>query len=91
MSEESPVQRQEGSHSGERSGASLLVRCWLEPREDSSESPIVRGYVKNLKTGEEHFIKDVDSVGEQIRRTLEPATAGAARESESHDLRSQGR
>jgi hypothetical protein len=69
------MSRQQGSHTGERLGASLLVRCWLEPREDASESPIVRGYVKNLKTGEELFIKDVDSVGQQILRSLEPAAA----------------
>lgn len=77
MSEESPMSRQEGSQTGERSGASLLVRCWLEPR-TSDESPILRGYLKNLRTGEEHFIKDLDSVGQQILRSLEAAGADDA-------------
>jgi hypothetical protein len=74
MNEKSPMPRQEGSHTGERSGASLLVRCWLEPR-TSDESPILRGYLKNLRTGEEHFIKDLDTVSEHIRIALDSATA----------------
>ena len=90
MSEESPMHRQEGPHSGERSGASLLVRCWLEPR-TSDESPILRGYLKNLRTGEEHFIKDLDSVGQQILRSLEVARAMAdAERDESRQAQGQG-
>jgi hypothetical protein len=58
----------------ERSSASLLVRCWLEPGA-AGEPPSLRGYVKNLKTGEELFIKDLESVGDQLRRQL--VTAGA--------------
>jgi hypothetical protein len=68
--------RQEGSQTQERPGASLLVRCWLEPR-NSDESPILRGYLKNLRTGEEHFIKDLDSVGQQILRSLTNADAAS--------------
>lgn len=90
MREESPMPRQEGSQTQERPGASLLVRCWLEPR-NSDESPILRGYLKNLRTGEEHFIKDLDSVGQQILRSLEPAGADAASESdEPREAHGQG-
>ena len=63
---------------GERQTASLLVRCWLEPREDETEAPVVRGYVKNLKTGEEILIKDLDSVGRQILHYLSLATPAVA-------------
>ena len=75
MNDESVSTRVGPSPSGERSSASLLVRCWLEPSNDG-ESPTLRGYVKNLKTGEELFIKDVDGVGQQILREL--GTAGDA-------------
>jgi hypothetical protein len=70
MYDETAPVRPGSSTSSERPSASLLVRCWLEPREGAGEAPILRGYVKNLKTGEEQFIKDLDAVGEQIRRQL---------------------
>jgi hypothetical protein len=61
----------------ERASASLLLRCWLEP--GGGAEPSFRGYLKNLKTGEELFVKDFDGVGRQIRRTLDAAApAGAA-------------
>jgi hypothetical protein len=77
MSEESP--RREPSNADERPAASLLVRCWLEPQPRAEAAPILRGYVRNLKTGEETFIKDLESVGLQILRQLAPdgSIAGA--------------
>jgi hypothetical protein len=78
MYDETAPVRPGSSTSSERPSASLLVRCWLEPREGAGEAPILRGYVKNLKTGEEQFIKDLDAVGEQIRRNLEASTVSAA-------------
>ena len=70
MNDESVSTRVGPSPSGERSSASLLVRCWLEPS-NNGEPPTLRGYVKNLKTGEELFIKDLETVGDQIRRNLD--------------------
>lgn len=80
MSERPTAARAEATPNGERSSASLLVRCWLEPSGVAGEPPALRGYVKNLKTGEELFIKDLDAVGEQLRRQLEghPPSADAA-------------
>jgi hypothetical protein len=63
----------------ERPSASLLVRCWLEPREEPGAPPILRGYVKNLKTGEETFIKDFDGVGRQIESALGAPEAAMTR------------
>jgi hypothetical protein len=70
MSEKPSPLRVEPSSTGERSSASLLVRCWLEPSGVAGEPPALRGYVKNLKTGEELFIKDLDAVGQEIQRHL---------------------
>lgn len=74
--------------SGEdRPSASLLVRCWYETPGGSGATPVLRGYVKNLKTGEEAFFQDVDAVGGQILRQLDfaaaPAASATAREAES--------
>jgi hypothetical protein len=52
----------QGEPPAERSGSeitrttgSFLVRIWLEPREDGVDDPVVRGYARNLKTGEEQY------------------------------------
>lgn len=71
----------------ERPSTSLLVRCWLEPGEGESGAPILRGYVRNLKTGEQTFIGDADAVGQQILRQL---TTAAARSSEVEHEREMG-
>ena len=72
MTDENRMARLEPRSADERPAASLLVRCWLEPSETESAEPVLRGYVKNLKTGEERFIKDLESVGQQILRQLAP-------------------
>ncbi len=56
---------------GNASGVSLLVRFWLEPRESAGAEPVLRGYVRNLKTGEESYLNDPSSLAEQVRRQLE--------------------
>ena len=76
MTDENATARLEPRNADERPAASLLVRCWLEPNETPDEAPILRGYVRNLKTGEERFIKDLESVGQQILRQLAPAAGG---------------
>jgi len=52
----------------ERPSALLLVRCWLEPRRGAE--PVLRGYVRDLRTGGEVPIADLKSVEEQLRRQL---------------------
>ena len=76
MNDEPTAPRPEPANADERPSASLLVRCWLEPSATSDQPPALRGYVKNLKTGEEMFIKDLGAVGEEIRRSLESGLAG---------------
>ena len=64
---------------------SFLVRCWKEPREVADEPEVVRVYVRNLRTGEEHYLNDPKRVGELVERGLQTAeqraidTAGGRR------------
>ena len=64
---------QRGSHSEtgsreERPSALLVVRCWLEPQRDAE--PVVRGYIRDLRSGEEVAIGDLKAVEQHVRRQL---------------------
>lgn len=50
--------------------ASFLVRFWREPREKSGDEPVVRGYLRNLGSGEEQYIRDPEQLGVHILRHL---------------------
>ena len=50
--------------------ASFLVRFWREPREKSGDDPVVRGYLRNLGSGEEQYIRDPEQLGVHILRYL---------------------
>jgi hypothetical protein len=63
---------------GERTAGSFLVRVWYESRESASGDPSFRGYVRNLQTGEERFVRDPATVTEQIVRQLEGEGTPAA-------------
>lgn len=64
--------RQFGSDDRQTGGVhapvSLLLRCWLEP--NPGAGPVVRGMLRNLQTGEESPIGDVDAVGCHVLRHL---------------------
>lgn len=47
---------------------SFLVRFWVEPS-DSGEQ-VLRGCIKNLKTGQEHYVDDPGKVGDLVRGHL---------------------
>lgn len=53
----------------DRSSGSFLVRIWYETREIEGSTPAFRGYIKNLHTGGEHFVRDPASIGETIGRS----------------------
>lgn len=53
-----------------RSSGSFLVRAWLEQREIDGEEPSFRGYIKNLATGEERFVRLPDDLGAEIARSV---------------------
>ena len=52
----------------EKPSALLLVRCWLEPAQ--SGEPVVRGYIRDLRSGNEIAIANLKAVEEQVRRQL---------------------
>ena len=54
----------------DRSAGSFLVRVWYETRETAEEPPTFRGYIRNLLTGEERFIRDPATVSEQILKQM---------------------
>ena len=90
MNDEPTAPRPEPANADERPSASLLVRCWLEPSANAEQPTALRGYVKNLKTGEEMFIKDLGAVGDEIRRSLESnTTTNTAERPESQGARGQ--
>lgn len=54
---------------GQQTG-SFLVRCWVERREVKDQPEVLRVYVRNLRTGEEHYISDPAEVGQLLQRSL---------------------
>lgn len=55
---------------GDRAAGSFLVRVWYESREIAEKEPSFRAYIRNLQTGEEHFVGDPDRVGERLVRQI---------------------
>ncbi len=59
--------------------ASFLVRFWRE--ETANGESVLRGYLRNLRSGEEQYVTDPALLGEQIlrylRRELEQEDAAA--------------
>lgn len=49
---------------------SFLIRFWTEPREVAAEEETVRGFVRNLKTGEEQYLNDPQALGELVLKAL---------------------
>ena len=40
---------------------SFLIRLWKEPQEDGAGA--VRGYLRNLKSGEQHYLGSPEEIG----------------------------
>jgi hypothetical protein len=59
---------------------SFLIRIWTEKREVDGEPPRVRVFLRNLKTGEEHYLGDLDQLGETVLRQFQHADPSAAGE-----------
>ena len=58
------------SQEGHQSG-SFLLRIWSEGREIDGEVPKMRVFMRNLKTGEEHYLGDLDQLGEEVLRQFQ--------------------
>jgi hypothetical protein len=61
---------------------SWLVRFWEEPREDPQEAPVVRCFIRDLRTGEERYVNDPRELGELMLQRLR----SAAQESDEDGL-----
>lgn len=59
---------QQGSKS--QSG-SFLLRIWTEEREIEGQDPKTRVFLRNLKTGEEHYLGDLDQLGDAVLRQFQ--------------------
>ena len=51
---------------------SFHMRFWWERRDAESDLPVLRGMLRNLRTGEEQLVGDVNQLDEYMRRLLEP-------------------
>jgi len=54
----------------EHHSGSFLIRVWTEPREVESQEETVRGFLRNLKTGEEQYLNDPQKLGELLLQHL---------------------
>lgn len=51
-----------------RESGSFLLRVWAEK---DGEAPRVRVFLRNLKTGEEQYLGDLDQIGETVLRQFQ--------------------
>ncbi len=87
-SDNDPTSPQRASvHPGDRPAVSYLVRFWLEPGEAERESAPVRGYVRDLRTGEERYFGDPRRLAEHVLRQLHAVQQEQAEDSEPDRLR----
>jgi hypothetical protein len=49
---------------------SWLVRCWEEPNQQPDEPPVLRGFVRDLKTGKERYLSDPGELGEIVTQEI---------------------
>lgn len=63
----------------DRDSGSFLVRVWREPREDDRAAPIVRGYIRNLRTGADRYLATPEELLHQVMDALNShTTAGGS-------------
>ncbi len=53
-----------------RNNTSFLLRIWAEPREEEGLEQVLRGYLRNLRTGEELFVADPGALSDEIKRQV---------------------
>ena len=50
---------------------SFHMRFWWEREDEESDMPVLRGMLRNLRTGEEQLVGDVNQLDEYMKRLLE--------------------
>lgn len=58
-----------------KNSTSFHMRFWWERQDAESDLPVLRGMLRNLRTGEEQLVGDVNQLEEQMRRLLEAGKA----------------
>lgn len=71
MKKECVLGRQEPSARAAHQSGSFLVRLWTEPASAAGGQPRVRIFLRNLKTGEETYLGDLDQLGETVLRQFQ--------------------
>lgn len=66
--------------------ASFLVRLWREP----GDRPVVRGYLRNLGSGEEQYIRDPEQIGIHILRHMRFEMGEESTDSDLEDVSLKG-
>lgn len=72
------MQKASAASADTRRGASFLVRFWWEEREGAGREPVLRGYLRNLHSGEERHLADPSELPGPILRHLLLAPEGVA-------------
>jgi hypothetical protein len=76
---DSAIRRDAGA---DRKAGSFLVRVWYESRESAGREPqepeeqLFRGYIRNLQTGEERFVRAPEKLSEHIAEQMEKGADG---------------
>lgn len=68
---------------------SWLIRCWEEPREAPHAEPVLRCFVRDLRTGEERYLTDPREIGDLVLRQLRTASS-STRNEEGEEERDHG-
>lgn len=76
--DESPQDPKAAKNAEGHQSGSFLLRIWEESREIEGEAPKRRVFLRNLKTGEEHYLGDVDQLGEAVLRQFQQLHAPAS-------------
>lgn len=63
----------------ERRKASFLVRLWEEESGVEGDQPVLRGYLRDLASGEQRYLSDPSDLAEEILRLFR--AVGSKRES----------
>lgn len=71
MKQETPPERPRISR--EHPSGSFLLRIWSERNEANGETPRLRVFLRNLKTGEESYLCDLDQLGDRVLRQFQQA------------------
>jgi len=69
---------------------SWLVRCWEEKREVAQRDPVLRCFVRDLRTGEERYLSDPREIGDLMLRQFRTALKNDVKEDSEAERQGSG-